>query len=161
MLWSIDTNSAGYCDHQLYQWQRDYCFINIATSFDDISYCYKITNKTYQNDCARNYALKHKRLDICDNLSDLQNKHSCYNGIGIKTNNISLCSKYGEPKYDCVKYFVLAQNDSRLCDKLYITAQDHCKLEMAIKNKNLTICENITDYGYKSLCFKEPERNWT
>src|SRR3989338_9168419 len=107
--------------------------------------------------------------DTCKALTEGTERDECYKHLGIEQNNPSFCEKVlnndlfmtGQPK----DYFYIEiarhTKDERLCERVSAQAdtmgwnnRNACYTTVAVLQKNISLCENITHPQQKETCIR-------
>ncbi|MBP8017186.1 hypothetical protein KAZ01_04210 [Candidatus Gracilibacteria bacterium] len=131
------------------------CFDNVYSAKADkeknISYCKKISNVEFKNNCEKIFyydeALKKGNKAICEKIvGDNKYKKSCIENI--------IFTKISDKSYTgSTEICNTLQKDSKnLCVKTIENRTNFTKTAQAIESKNIDVCSSITDISLKKIC---------
>jgi len=117
------------CDYMGSQYYKDICYLDVASSTQDLSICEKIQNHLYKRQCYTEFAQAKQDLLICDKIQD-------------------------DDKYFCYRYVAKAKEDLSICDQIPLQGtKDACYLDIAKIKQDPSICEQIQVQGTKDYCY--------
>ena len=96
-------------------------------------------------------------LPECDNVSDSNDKNTCLFNLAIETNDDYFCYKMTNVSFKnpCYQQIAMTNADAVLCAKVEnkpYMERDVCYGNIAIQEKNLSMCNDIESSDYKTLC---------
>ncbi|MEW6617692.1 MAG: hypothetical protein AB1333_04750 [Patescibacteria group bacterium] len=133
--------------------------ITMCSNFDESqkSACKILVLDSIAND----FALKYNDETQCEGITNLGIKDSCFQSVAWKTSNMSICSKISTTNAmdKCMIYFAQKQKDWHICAE-NIKAdinRDQCFKQLAIAEKNIEICSQISIPAIASDCLLKAE----
>tara|TARA_Y100000034_G_C6729935_1_gene323315 strand:- start:101 stop:736 length:636 start_codon:yes stop_codon:yes gene_type:complete len=169
---AIQNKDISICENGKLLFLNDFngirCFSKYMQSYPSLEECEKVKINRYW--CLTELAKIKKDYSIC--LKVLDNPYSESPELGkdwclekFTKEGISICQKMGKNSYktSCVMYNAINKSNVNIC-KQFIEREDQnttfrdiqvCKLEVAIKTNNKSICDSIEINFTKTLCENE------
>ncbi len=150
----LPMNAQAYCYSDIYQ-----------TLEPDPMICKKIL-PSYQDrreNCAKRVGSTFENVDSCDIFTDAIENTECLHGLAIAQKSLSICesipsnvtlSGYSTPIRDlCINEVAVASSNLELCTQVQsIEEQQDCIINLAIQQKDITVCEKIQEPHWNMYC---------
>jgi len=163
----ISPSGTNYLAEQFYSCIDNNCtatqpriFREFPEDFDFNTACMSETSEYYKNGCLSNLASEAVKLEVCDLITDIEEKNHCYRSIGSLTRDVNICEKtenVTNPYRDyCFKEVATAKYNEKICEKIVKqTIKDSCYSEIGPKKGIEEICQRIVeDKEARSDCYK-------
>lgn len=121
---------------------QDYDLLEEAMKSDDINLCKKISDNLAKEECV---AVIDKDTTKCP--SQIGRKDDCFRRIGIKTNDVNICSLITDSwfKSICYREIAINTNNVELCKSMYNDYdKNECISKIAIRTNNLALCSSLS-----------------
>lgn len=157
---SIELQDLSICKQIETNKHKDYCLAVIAGQTQDLSSCALIRSSDEKDSCYYSMAYDNDNPHLCDNIKSQSQRDVCYYGINNGINDPTICFKIqgDQHKKSCYEDFFLymkidnpAQSDCQLVDQQ--NEKDTCYNTLAINEKDVDICNNISDTIKKEECY--------
>ena len=135
--------------------KKESCFRGIAVANKDIEYCEKITYEDGDTPgrCYFNMALGSNDFTICDKIDSADTWHSgCYFQAAKITKDTNYCDSIKDEEKIPGCYFTVT-DDLSYCENASTDGKDECYRVAASANKDVALCEQISDSNNKDNCF--------
>ena len=110
-----------------------------------VDICNAIRDNDLKNECL---GIVKKDISFCEKISEKYAKEDCKYHVAV-LEDVELCKKIIPENY-CLAY---AKNDPALCEKGEDDNKIYCYRELAIINKNASLCEKIDTIGDRTICY--------
>lgn len=153
--------SADLCPFIIDISKRDECYKYSSGLRQDLSACEKIINLDSKDQCFKKVGIAKQDLSICDMINSQGIKDACYSEIGIVKQDILICDKIENylPKLNCYIKTGDTKQGLNVCDTIIASSyqssynRDSCYTKIATAEKNISLCEIITDQNNKDDCY--------
>ena len=88
-----ETRILEDCEKIKEQYQKDYCYSDLAYSKQDSSICDRIEDQDTKDNCYWNVARAKHDSSICKEIKDQPRKDGCYSDVANAERNSSICEK--------------------------------------------------------------------
>lgn len=164
----------------------DQCYLELARTNKDESFCEKIKDPTLSQQCYGGMAVLTQNEELCEKAGEYRDaclwavaqetqtgqicekiflqsqKDQCFEALAHQFQDYSLCLsiKDGDSRGMCLRDIAVMLDDVSICEKIdkqYY--QDWCYLDLATILRNLDLCEKIKESGTRDLCHQEVAKN--
>lgn len=111
--------------------------------------------------CAPFYIINVVSSNECERLADKTDYFHCYHHLAKKLKDETFCAKLdGYYQKNCYEDLALLKLDHNICKIAFQEGQkDHnlgkCYGQIAARSKNFAICDELTNYSDKNLCYAD------
>ncbi len=163
---------------------KDSCYSYIALAKEDNSLCNKIENPDLNKSCIAQikkdemlcYEIKDTKIKdmcffmiasaknkwgICTTIRDTRLKDNCLYNLIKAEKDEGLCYMIESDnfKFQCVIDIAIIKKDPKICGNSFFfenhpDEKDECYRKIALVNNDTSLCDNVKDNFYKSLCLK-------
>jgi hypothetical protein len=173
--------NAGLCDTIQNEGFRAWCLTSVANATNSAAPCERIATPEVRDNCKREVFLAHGRVDECGGLSTAV-RDGCFDSAARDTHDWRLClnmsftplreaciesisREVGDPRGclallpstksrdSCIFLLSIAANSTGTCGNIIDPEMsDYCILNIAIKQRNSSICDAIETNGTLYAC---------
>ena len=158
-LAAIALNSQGWCSNgQLGSPYRNDCYTHFAISSKDPAICQQTSPETARDQCYINYSTALDNVSICDKVINSLNRNKCIVYTAKANGDPAACNPLSHNDriscYNNVLTGTVPLSGTATCAAIIETEvwQSRCFTALAVQHHDITICDNITEDGYKALC---------
>ncbi|NOR85963.1 hypothetical protein GQ473_07680 [archaeon] len=148
---------------------KNECYLDVAVKMRNVSYCLNVTSQRFIPECITQYAIMTDNVTACttkyrfvDNARMVSYtnayRYKCYYDYAFAKEDRSVCELM-EPQNEEAKLlknycFAVFDEDVDACSRLevdyyirdeYDSVQGDCRIEVAIRTKDVTICESALE----------------
>ena len=140
-----------------------YCYTLVAEAKKDESICNTLQTDKYWTDiCYKKVAEAKKDPSLCAKLPSGTNKDDCYNNIALSASKPELCKDINKESLmlECIYTIALERENPQIC-AVYMPSYEYflnkaiCYKKIAVKTKDISICDHITVDIIKNNCIEE------
>lgn len=158
---AIARHDYAYCDNLQLGQGKEYCISSIAVGTGNVLECEKV--ELYEGDpvprdqCYREIAFTQRNISICNLSSSIQAKDYCTLFVVQPIRDASLCNSISEllTQEQCHLgvYLTRSEVNAEYCATLeFEINRDMCYINVALKTKDESLCENIVRAEWRSTC---------
>ncbi len=162
----ISPKGINYLVKQSYSCNGNNCTVTqpriirvFPEDFDFSTACVDKGTDYYKDRCLSDLASEAIRLDVCNLITDYEEKNNCYRAIGALTRDTNICEKtqnVTNPYRDyCFKDVATSKYNEQICEKISKQLiKDQCYSEIGPKRGIEAICQKIVeDKEARSDCY--------
>ena len=152
-------NDSVWCSYaQLGSPYSNDCYTHFAITGADQSVCQKTTPETARDQCYLNYSVALDNVSVCDKIINTLNRNRCIVYTAKTNGDPSACNPLAHSDriscYNNVLTGTVPIRDVASCSSIVETQvwQSRCFTAFAVQHHDITVCDLITEDGYKAAC---------